>query len=336
MPSILVDAAIDPSLLNALARRTGLSVALAPAPYEVKRALPADLLADVRATLCTFLPDNHAKMRSLEVVQLCSAGFAQVERLGLSARRVRVCTASGVNDVPIAEWSVMMMVALARDLPAMFRNQQRGAWDRSPRFQQEIRGRTLGIWGYGGIGRETARLAKAMGLRVHVLTRSGKADAGERFHPAGTGDDAGELPDRVYGTAELEEFCRSLDFLLLSMPQTPQNVGIVNRQVFEWLPPHAFLLNPARGPLVNEADLLSALDSGRLAGAALDTHFQYPLPPEHPLWQMPNVIMTSHIAGSSQSPHFKARLWQLFEENVLRWLDGRPLLNTLSSERLDP
>ncbi|MGB7160327.1 MAG: NAD(P)-dependent oxidoreductase, partial [Tepidisphaeraceae bacterium] len=169
MPQLLVDTNVDPSLLEPLQQSTGLSVAMAPGALDTARELPESLLADVQATLCSFLPTNHAAMKSLKLVQLCSAGFSQVENLGLAARGVAVCNASGVNDVPIAEWAITMMVALARDLPLMLRNQQQGLWDRGARFQTEIRGRTLGIWGYGGIGRETARLASGMGLRVHVL-----------------------------------------------------------------------------------------------------------------------------------------------------------------------
>ena len=336
MPHLLVDASIDPARLAELQRSSGLSIAIAPGELDTARALPAELLRDVRAILCTYVPKNFEQMPSLELVQLCSAGFVQVENLGLADRGVTVCTASGVNDIPIAEWTVMMLIALARDLPGMFRNQQKGVWDRTPRFQQEIRGRTLGIWGYGGIGRETARLASAMGLRVHVMTRWGSTSIGDRFHVEGTGDDAGVIPDAVFTLADVEEFCASLDFLLLAMPQTPENVGIVNRRVFEALPDRAFLLNPARGPLVNEEDLLWALRSGKIAGAALDTHFKYPLPADHPLWAMPNVIMTPHIAGSTLSPHFKDRLWRLFDENVRRLQAGRPLLNALSRGQLEP
>jgi phosphoglycerate dehydrogenase-like enzyme len=336
MPQLLVDTSIDPARLAELQRGTSLSIAVAPGELDTARALPAELLHDVRAILCTYLPTNHAQMPSLELVQLSSAGFAQVESLGLADRGVAVCTASGVNDIPIAEWTVMMLVALARDLPGMFRNQQNGVWDRGACYQQEIRGRTLGIWGYGGIGRETARLASAMGLRIHVMTRSGAISNGHRFHVEGTGDDAGVIPHAVFALPDVDEFCASLDFLLLAMPQTPENVGIVNRRVFEALPDRAFLLNPARGPLINEKDLLQALRSGKIAGAALDTHFKYPMPADHPLWSMPNVIMTPHVSGSTLSPHFKERLWRLFSENVRRLQARRPLLNALSRGQLEP
>ena len=336
MPQVLVDTSIEPALLHELARSTGLSVELAPGELDTRRDLPEAALRDVRAMLCTYLPTNHQAMTAVELVQLCSSGYNQAENLGLAHRGVQVCNASGVNDVPIAEWAVMMIVALARDLPTLFQHQQQAVWDRGARFQQEVRGRTLGIWGYGGIGRETARLAAAMGLRIHVLTRTGRIEPRERFRVPRTGDDDGTIPERVFSAVEAEQFCQSLDLLLLAIPQTPANEGLINRRLFEALPDRAFLLNPARGGLVCEADLLWALETGQIAGAALDTHFHYPLPPDHPLWQMPNVILTPHIAGSSESPHFKHRLGQLFCENVRRWQAGQSLYNLLSHDQLEP
>ena len=336
MPQVLVDTPIDSALIDEFARSTGLSVDLAPGELDTRRDLPEALLRDVRAMLCTYLPTNHEAMTAVELVQLCSSGYSQVENLGLAHRGVQVCNASGVNDVPIAEWSVMMIVALARDLPRLFQHQQQAVWDRGARFQQEVRGRTLGIWGYGGIGRETARLAAAMGLRIHVLTRTGRIEPRERFRVAGTGDDDGTIPDHVFSAVEAEQFCQTLDFLLLAIPQTPANEGLINRRIFEALPDRAFLLNPARGGLVCEADLLWALEAGQIAGAALDTHFHYPLPLDHPLWQMPNVILTPHISGSTESPHFKQRLWQLFCANVRRWQAGQTLYNLLSHDQLEP
>lgn len=336
MSRLLVDIEIAPASLEALAASSGLRVETMPGERDTRRELPESLLHGTRAILCTFLPTNHGAMTQLELVQLCSSGYAQVENLGLPSRGVIVCNASGVNDVPIAEWAIMMIVALARDLPAMMRNQRDTVWDRDARFQQEVRGRTLGIWGYGGIGRESARLAAAMGLRVHVMTRSGRIKPRQAFKVDGTGDDTGTIPDRVYALDRAVAFCESLDFLLLAMPHTPANTGIVNRRLFEALPPGASLLNPARGQLVNEADLIWALETGQIASAALDTHSHYPMPPDHPLWRMPNVIMTPHVSGSSKSPRFKPRLWRLFCENVRRWQDGEPLLNALSAAQLEP
>jgi phosphoglycerate dehydrogenase-like enzyme len=93
-------------------------------------------------------------------------------------------------------------------------------------------------------------------------------------------------------------------------------------------------LNPARGPIVQEAALLRALREGWIAGAALDTHYRYPMPPDHPLWRLPNVIFSPHISGSSLSPNFKRRLWEIFAENLTRIEEGRPLLNVVTPVQL--
>ncbi|MEX2672050.1 MAG: D-2-hydroxyacid dehydrogenase [Phycisphaeraceae bacterium] len=336
MPHILIDHAVEPSQLDTLQQATGLPVMFAEGELGKQRALPHSQLRDACALLCTHLPSNHEAMQSLKLVQLCSAGFRQVENLGLSRRDVQVCTASGVNDIPIAEWTVMMILALTRNLPEMIHHQMQGVWDRDARFQTEARGKTLGIWGYGGIGRETAQLASAMGLSVHVLTRSGQIDDKPRFRVDQVSAHAALAPDRVFAASDAKRFCESVDFLMLAMPDTPENLGLIDHAIFEALPQHAYLLNPARGKLVNEDALLDALRSGRIAGAALDTHFAYPLPASHPLWQMRNVIITPHIAGSSQSSHYSRRLWQLLVRNLKQWQAGAELFGTLTPQQLDP
>jgi phosphoglycerate dehydrogenase-like enzyme len=254
--------------------------------------------------------------------------------LKLADRGIRLTNNLGNFDVPIAEWNIAMMINLARDLRGMVRNQEQGVWDRGKRFQHEIRGSVVGLWGYGGIGRETARLAKAMGLTVHVLTRSEIKERGDKYRVPGTSDPEGVLPDKVFTLDQKDEFLRSLDFLILSMPQTKLTTGIVGEHELKSLPRHCFVLNPARGPLIQEQALLRALREGWIAGAALDTHYHYPMPPDHPLWKFPNVIMTPHISGSNESPHFLERLWDLFVQNVERYQAGKPLLNEVTPEQL--
>ena len=129
---------------------------------------------------------------------------------------------------------------------------------------------------------------------------------------------------------EKEKFLKSIDFLVMAIPQTSGNEGIVGEEELKMLRPGAFLLNPARGPLVQETALLKALREGWIAGAALDTHYYYPMPTGHPLWHMPNVIITPHISGSSSSPLFLERVWNIFLQNIIRLQEGRPLLNELT------
>src|SRR5262249_23803720 len=137
----------------------------------------------------------------------------------------------------------------------------------------------------------------------------------------GTGDPEGLLPDRVFVAGQEEEFLAGLDFLLLALPHTRASDGLVGGGRLRALRRGAFLLNPARGPIVQEAALLRALREGWIAGAALDTHFAYPLPPEHPLWKLPNVILTPHVSGSDRSRLFPARMADLFARNVARHLE---------------
>ena len=118
------------------------------------------------------------------------------------------------------------------------------------------------------------------------------------------------------------------------MPLNQATAGLIGERELQALPRTAFLLNPARGPIVQEAALISALREGWIAGAALDTHYHYPLPPEHPLWRFPNVILTPHISGSNLSTHYNDRLWALVAENARRLAEGRPLLNEISVAEL--
>ena len=335
MTKVLVDLRVDEDGLQRLRAFPDVQVELVDEPEEAEtRPLPAELLADVDVLACSFPPTNVEDLKALKLVQIASAGYTQLFGLGLAERGVRACNAAGVFDVPIAEWCIAMMVNLLRDLRGMIRNQESGVWDRDQRFQRELRGLTVGIWGYGGIGRGTARLAKALGMHVHVLTRSGVQPRAEIFCLPGAGDPEGTLPERVFGLDQKKEFLAGLDFLILAMPLMKATEGIVGETELKSLPDTAYLLNPARGPLVQEEPLLQALREGWIAGAALDTHYHYPMPPEHPLWQMPNVIMTPHISGSSGSPHFLARVWDILIQNVERLQQSKPLLNELTPKQL--
>jgi phosphoglycerate dehydrogenase-like enzyme len=228
-----------------------------------------------------------------------------------------------------------MMINLARDLRTMIRNQDQGQWVVEPRFANEVRGSVLGLWGYGGIGRETARLAKALGMTVHVLTRGKLRPRDDFYRVAGTGDPEGKCFDRMFGPGQELEFLAGLDFLILAMPLTPATEGRIGEPELRAMKPSAFLLNPARGPLVQEQALLKALTEGWIAGAALDTHYYYPMPPDHPLWELPNVILTPHISGSDKGPHFATRMWEIVVHNVSQFLSGQPLWNELTADELN-
>jgi phosphoglycerate dehydrogenase-like enzyme len=331
---IVIDIAAHEPALAALKQRTDCQVELIQPPEERAREIDPKLIADADIYFCSHPPTNHAVLRKLKWMQIASVGYAQLFGLNLPARGVRATNARGCFDVPIAEWNIAMMVNLVRDLRQLIRNQDTSVWDRSAIFQRELRGATVGLWGYGGIGRETARLAQQMGLRVHVMTRRGVEPVHGIYTVPGTGDPEGKLPDRIYKAGEELEFLKELDFLILALPLTKVTEGMIGERELQALPRHAYLLNPARGPIIQEAALLRALREKWIAGAALDTHYHYPMPPDHPLWKFPNVIFTPHISGSSLSPNFKQRLWEIFTLNVEHFSRGEPLLNELSASQL--
>jgi phosphoglycerate dehydrogenase-like enzyme len=290
---------------------------------------PEDAAESVEAMFCTYPPPNLAAFKNLRWLQIESAGFSHLLPHRFGEKDIVVTNARGIFDSPIAEWNIAMMINLARDLRTLIRNQDARVWERSAQFTGELRGRTVGIWGYGGIGRETARLAKAMGMCVHVLSRSGKKSRADSTFIEGTGDPDGSLPDRYFTEFEKEEFLQGLDFLILTLALTTKTEGLLGEPELRTLPKGSCLLNPARGPLIQEAALLAVLRDGHLAGAALDTHYQYPLPAEHPLWGFPHVILTPHISGTSFSPHYSAGLLKIFRQNARRFALGQPLLNVI-------
>jgi len=331
---ILVDVPLYQAGIQLLRGEKNLELDCIESPEDRPRALDPVRIRDVHVLFCSVPPSNFQEMRALQWIQIASSGYSQLFGLDLPSRGIRATNCRGCLDVPVAEWNISMMVNLLRDIPQLLRNQAATVWDRSAIFQREIRGLTVGLWGYGGIGRETARLARNMGLRVHVLTRNGIGSRKNDYYIPGAGDPEGVLPDRVFRAGEEMDFLRGLDFLIVSLPLTRATDGLIGERELQALPRRAFLLNPARGPIIQERALLRALEEKWIAGAALDTHYQYPLPIEHPLWRMRNVILTPHISGSSLSPHFAERLWDLFGQNVKRFTSGGKLLNELTATQL--
>jgi phosphoglycerate dehydrogenase-like enzyme len=297
--------------------------------------VPANLLHDVDCVLCEQLPRNFDDFRRLKWVQLSSAGYSQIFGLPLLERGIRVTNARGSFDVPIAEWNVMMLLAWHRNLAGMLDNQRRRVFDRSADFQQEFRGSVVGFYGYGGLARETARLLKTMGITVWALTRDGTIRPRDNMYRVpGTGDPDGRCCDRVFPVAEKTSFLAGLDYLILATPITPASTGVIGEAELRALPPRAVLINPARAGLVQEEALVRCLTEGWIRGASFDVHYAYPLPPEHRVWSLPNLILTPHISGAGLNQHYVERTFDIFIENLARLQSGRPLLNELSPAQI--
>ncbi|HET8522970.1 MAG TPA: D-2-hydroxyacid dehydrogenase [Thermomicrobiales bacterium] len=303
-------------------------------PYPRGATLPVELIADREILFADFAPANIEAMQDLAWIQLGSAGYAQLQGLPLKSMGTRATNASGVNDIPIAEWCLLMMLAFERSLPDLFQVQQQRGWDRAARFQTELRGRRVGILGYGNIGREVARLSQALGLDVWALNRHPVGPTPLKFTPAGTGDPEGAIPSRAFTVDQLPAFLPHLDYLVMTAALNGRTRGLIGEAELRLLPVHAVILNPARAHLIDEKALQRALGDGWIRGAAIDSHYREPLAPDDPAWDVPNVILTPHISGSTLSPRYTDRLTELFRRNLDRFQRGQPLLNEISWEDL--
>ncbi len=341
MLRVLVDVPLNSQERERLKQTAGLAVTFiaetSHKPGDQPRRIDRAILEQQEVLLSKWPPDNLADARELKFMQLVTVGFEHLAHRYPELAHLRICNARGIFDTAIAEWNIAMMINLIRNVPQIISFQKNHHYQRLETFQQEIRNRRVGIWGYGGIGRTTAYYAKFMGMKISVLTRSGKISNGYTYLP----DDpiqksiqaqADQIPDRIYGIGQELEFLRELDFLILCLPRTKQSNGRIGEKELQALPKHAYLLNPARGLIVQEAALLKALEEKWIAGAALDTHFQYPLPPQHPLWEMPNVILTPHISGGDGNDRFPERITNLFLENIRRYQNNETLLHLIQPE----
>jgi phosphoglycerate dehydrogenase-like enzyme len=288
---------------------------------------------EVLYTLRHF-PDP-AQVSHLRWIQMHTAGIDHAIDLPImKAQDVEVTNSSGVHAVQTSEFCLMVMMAFAYKLPQMLRYQAVPEWPRRPHevfAPLHLRGQTLGIVGYGAIGRELARMADALGMQVLAIKRNVMRPADyDTYRTPGTGDPEGEIPLRLYPPEAVASMARECDFLVVVAPLTPNSRALVNADVLSALKKTAVLINVARGAVVDEAALISALAAKQIAGAALDVFEEEPLPTTSPLWNLDNVILSPHIAGNSAYYHDKCA--DVFIENLTRYLENRPLLNKVQRD----
>jgi phosphoglycerate dehydrogenase-like enzyme len=277
---------------------------------EVLLGIPGDS-ADALAGL---LAGAHPGLRWIHAT---SAGAGELlRRAGLdrgALDRVVVTTSSGVHAVPLAEFAVLGLLAVAKDLPGLAAAQRTRSWPTVRRPLRELRGQTLVLVGLGEIGREVARLGKALGMRTVGVRRSHGAPP--------------PFTDEVHGADRLPELAGRADAMVVSLPLTDETAGLLDRATIERLRPACIFVNIGRGGVVDEAALVDALRERRIAGAVLDVFATEPLPPDSPLWTLPNVLVSPHAAALSE--HENERIVELFVANLLRFLAGEPLANRI-------
>ena len=254
------------------------------------------------------------RARALRWIQLSSAGAEQLlparDRLG----SIVVTNTRGIHVDLMADYAFAAMVALNMHFPKFFANQQARTWEQ--RLSVPLAGRTLGVIGAGAIGGEIARRGAAFGMQVLAVKRTATAVEGAAEVVA---------PDRLH-----DVLGRS-DFAVLVVPQTAATRGMMGEAALRAMKRTGYLINIARGSVVDEAALVRALREQWIAGAALDVFEEEPLPAESPLWSLPNVIVTPHVAG--EPADYARRVAEVFVDNLMRVRRGEPFRNVVDFDR---
>jgi phosphoglycerate dehydrogenase-like enzyme len=255
--------------------------------------------------------------KKLRWIHSTAAAVHQLMSPELCASDIIVTNARSVHGAVVAEHAIALMFALAKCLPAAVRYQQQRVWAQEQISYQhphpsELAGSTLGLVGYGAIGSEVARSAAALGMRVLVVRQHPQRESG-MGHEIETFD-----PDR------LDEVISQSDFLVLAAPHTDTTRRLINAERLARMKPTAYVVNVARGALIDEAALTDALRNHRIGGAALDVFDHEPLPADSPLWELDNLLITPHTAATSDK--MWERHYALIKENLRRYLAGEPLL----------
>ena len=305
---------------------------------QVKASKAEEISPDVWATIevlytARVLPLPEL-VPNLRWIQFHFAGVDHArDALILRKPGVTATTMSGASASQVGEYILMMLLAFSHRLPDLIDHQRRGVWpkDRWERFSPvELRSSTVGIVGYGSIGRQVARLLYPSGAKVLANKLDGRHPEDPGYTIDGLGDVGGDYIQRLYPSEALRSMAKECDFLVICVPLTPRTQGLINADVFDSMKPSAYLIDISRGGVVNHTDLIAALKERRIAGAALDVFPEEPLPADNPLWKLPNVFVSPHISGNTQ--FYDERAVDLFVANLRRYLAGEPLLNPVNTE----
>lgn len=305
---------------------------------ELREAAQMDVLCVIRdeefrqdlqraEIVCAYnLPENWRELAPhLRWLQYPGAGVDGLAPTGLldAESGIIVTTASGIHATTISEYVFGSMLMFNWNWPEMVRLQSSHVWAHSASWYhlggRELEGQTLGVIGLGSIGRRVAVLGRAFGMRVLGMRHS--ASVGEQDRDV----------DQLFAPEQLHEMLPRCDYIVLAVPLTAETEGLIGEAELRLMKPNTYLVNIARGRVVDEAALIRALQEQWIAGAGLDVTEQEPLPPDSPLYTMQNVILTPHISGVSLQ--YDQRLTALFADNLRRYRTGEPLLNRYDPER---
>jgi phosphoglycerate dehydrogenase-like enzyme len=290
--------------------------------YATTAAERAAGLRDADAAYTWIL--NADELASAEKLRWVHTSAVAVETLCLRelfARSILVSNTRGVQAIPIAEHVMAVLLALAKQVPFVLQNQAQSRWAQNEftgeRLPWLLNGRTLGVIGVGTIGSEIAKRAQTFGMRVIAMRR--RPAYGVIGHV-----------EQIYGLPDLPDFLAQCHALVIAAPLTPETEGLMGAAQFAQLPKGAVVINVGRAKIIDTDAMMSSLENGHLGGASLDVFPKEPLPPEHPLWKTPNVILTPHTSGFRRG-HWEEVI-ELFGDNLERWLKGEPLKYRIEPE----
>jgi D-3-phosphoglycerate dehydrogenase len=266
----------------------------------VNRIRDAEIVINIRST-SRFTADVLEQCPKLRLISIWGTGTDNVDLAAAKERGIRVTNTPGVSAIAVAEHTLALIMAVAKQIVHVDHQVREGKWPRA--MVAQLRGKTLGLIGTGAIGREVATLGKGIGMRVIAWT----------FHPQG---DTAEW-------VSFDDVFRESDVLSLHLRQSSDTLGLIRREHFELMKPGAIFINTARGGIVNERDLVDALETGRIAGAGLDVFENEPLCPGSPFYSLPNAVLTPHAAGIT--PETTEAGLALAIENVFSFLAGKPM-----------
>jgi phosphoglycerate dehydrogenase-like enzyme len=296
--------------------------------------IPDEIWANTEVLYTSRILPKPEQAPNLRWIQFHWAGIDHAIDAPIMKKPELVATnLSGAAASQMAEYALALLLAMGHHMPRLCSMHRLGEWpsDRWERFSPvELRDSTVGIVGYGSVGRQVARLLQSFGARVLAAKRDARHPEDTGFTPEGLGDPTGDLVQRLYPIQALSSMLKECDFILVCVPLTPNTRGLIGVKEFAVMKPTAYIVDLARGGVIDQEALIAALRENRLAGAALDVFTQEPLPPDNPLWKLSNVLLSPHVAGFS--PHYDERAFALFSENLLRYLSGLELYNQVSLE----
>jgi phosphoglycerate dehydrogenase-like enzyme len=310
-PHILLWSPLDDYLADLLGASPAIRFTRIRSAADLAQKLPD---ADAIVMLGHFYTADVAALvrqqgRGLRWIQLTTAGYDGFTFHGVP-ESVAVTNAGHSHGPMVAEHAVMLLAALTRRLHLYAEPQSRHVFDRNIALPlATLEDSTVAVLGYGGIGRETARRAKAFGARVVAIARSARDD---------------EFADAIVPSSRLHTVLAEADSLIVTAALTEETKGIIDARALQAMRPGGVLVNIARGSIVDTAALIEALNSGHLSGAGLDVSDPEPPPPDHPLWSCPNLIVTPHVSGMG-SPAVRRRIGALVMDNVGCFIAGETL-----------